>query len=72
MTKEIEKEQVDIECPRCSEKIDIVWVCTIESVIGLRYAYFCSKCQRMLGIFLSKGFTTEKLNAIREESTHIN
>ena len=50
MFKKIEKEKVQMTCPLCRAKINEVWVCKLDSVIGVRYAYFCSGCQKMLSI----------------------
>jgi len=56
MEKFIDKETVHTWCPHCKEEIDTVWVCKLESSSVLRYAYFCSNCQKNLGIFSRKGF----------------
>jgi len=50
MTKLLEKEQVKLNCPHCKEKIESAWVCKIDSFIGIRYAYLCNHCQKLLGI----------------------
>ena len=51
MNKEIEKEIVNAFCPNCSKEISVIWVCKLESIIGLRYIYFCGECQKSLGTF---------------------
>ncbi|MCL5030054.1 MAG: hypothetical protein M1480_13655 [Bacteroidetes bacterium] len=56
MVKEIDKEDVHTVCPHCLKKINLVWVCKLESIIGIRYAYFCSECQKNLGISHIKDF----------------
>ncbi len=58
MKKEINKENVKAICPHCLKNINMVWVCKLESVIGIRYAYFCSSCQKSLGISHKNDFTT--------------
>ncbi|HMU44414.1 MAG TPA: hypothetical protein PKA80_14040 [Ignavibacteriaceae bacterium] len=55
MFKKIEKEKVQMTCPLCRADINEVWVCKLDSVIGVRYAYFCSGCQKMLSINKKKG-----------------
>jgi len=55
MFKKIEKEKVQMTCPLCRTDINEVWVCKLDSVIGLRYAYFCSSCQKMLSIGKERG-----------------
>lgn len=54
MTKHIEKENLKVVCPHCGKKSDSVWVCTLESTIGVRYIYFCPNCQHDLGIYMNK------------------
>ena len=56
MEKKIEKESVHTWCPGCKNEIDSVWVCKLESTSILRYAYFCSNCQKKLGVFSHRGF----------------
>jgi len=48
MTKILQKESVKINCPNCKLKISEAWICEINSVIGLRYAYICSNCEKLL------------------------
>jgi len=48
MKKEIEKEKVEAFCPHCLKKMSVVWICKIDSVIGMRYVFFCGKCQKSL------------------------
>ncbi|MGB5849431.1 MAG: hypothetical protein WBH40_13140 [Ignavibacteriaceae bacterium] len=61
MTKLLEKEEVKLSCPHCKEKIDSAWVCKIDSFIGIRYAYLCDNCQKLLGISQNKDYTLLKL-----------
>ncbi len=56
MVKEIDKQNVHAVCPHCLKKINLVWVCKLESIIGIRYAYFCGECQKNLGISHNKDF----------------
>ncbi len=50
MTKELVKENLETTCKSCGEKIDEVWVCKLEVPHVTKYVYFCSRCQRCLGI----------------------
>ena len=50
MTKLLEKEYVKIKCPHCSKEVDNVWICKMDSVIGVRYAFLCGRCQKLLKI----------------------
>lgn len=54
MEKIIEKELMHAYCNNCSKEINQVWVCKLNSVIGVRYIYFCSECQKPLGIYHEK------------------
>ncbi len=63
MVKEIDKEEVHTVCPHCLKKINMVWVCKLESIIGIRYAYFCGECQKNLGISHIKDFYSCFLNS---------
>jgi len=61
MTKLLQKEKVNLSCPHCKEKISSAWVCKIDSFIGIRYAYLCDNCQKLLGIVPNKDYTLLKL-----------
>ncbi|MCH8033055.1 MAG: hypothetical protein IH950_04750 [Bacteroidetes bacterium] len=61
MTKLLHKEEVKLNCPHCKEKIESAWVCKIDSFIGIRYAYLCNNCQKLLGIAQRKDYTLLKL-----------
>ncbi len=54
MKTEIEREKIHAVCPHCLKKIDSAWVFKLDSVIGVRYVYFCEQCQKRLGIFSQK------------------
>jgi DNA-directed RNA polymerase subunit RPC12/RpoP len=50
MTKILQKETIKINCPHCKLEISEAWICEMNSVIGLRFAYICSNCEKLLGI----------------------
>ena len=50
MTKILQKEQIKLNCPYCNLEMTDVWICEINSVIGVRFAYICGKCEKLLGI----------------------
>ena len=50
MTKILQKETVRVNCPNCKLEISEAWICEMNSVIGLRFAYICSNCEKLLGI----------------------
>ena len=54
MTKLLQKEPLRTVCPHCGLEINDVWICELESVIGVRYAYLCSNCEKLLGISTDK------------------
>ncbi len=54
MEKIITKELMHAYCNNCSKEIDSVWMCKINSIIGVRYIYFCGECQKPLGVFHEK------------------
>ena len=43
-------------CPHCSRDIETIYMQEIRSVLGKRYLYYCSQCQKVLGISHRKGF----------------
>jgi hypothetical protein len=50
MTKLLQKETFKTVCPHCGQEINEVWICELDSIIGTRYAYLCSNCEKLLGI----------------------
>ena len=61
MSKELEKEEINITCPHCVKEISFAWVCKIESSAGIRYIYICTNCQKNLAVTHEKGLHSEKL-----------
>jgi DNA-directed RNA polymerase subunit RPC12/RpoP len=57
MTKILQKEPIKIKCPHCKQEITEAWICKMNSIVGLRYAYLCSNCQKLLGITPQKDFS---------------
>jgi len=54
MTKQIQKQEIKVFCTKCKTVVESVWVCKVESIIGLRYIYFCSNCKSNLGTYHTK------------------
>lgn len=48
MRKEIEQIKVNLVCPLCSKSISEMWIATLDSVIGVRYAYICGECKNLI------------------------
>lgn len=64
MCKEIYQESVQGICPYCLKNISIVWVCKVESIIGIRYVYFCGECQKKLGMSSEKALNLSSSNTV--------
>jgi transposase-like protein len=60
MTKLLQKEKVKLKCPHCKQEIVDVWICEMNSIIGMRYAYLCSNCQKLIGICSMKDSSSTK------------
>ncbi len=60
MKKTIKKEEAHVKCPHCLKEIDTVWVCRVKSIIGVRYVFFCSDCQKNIGISSQKEFVVNQ------------
>ena len=67
MTKLLEKGPVKLNCPHCKEKIQSAWVCKIDSFIGIRYAFLCNKCEKLLGIAKRNDYTL--LDSFRRQAS---
>ena len=50
-----EKKDAAPICPHCSEPISEVWFRELKGFLGRRYVYFCSRCQKILGVSHRKG-----------------
>jgi ribosomal protein S27AE len=55
MSKVLEKEIVNRDCPHCKEHVSIAWVCKLEADGIIRYIYFCPNCQKAMKISDKKG-----------------
>ena len=51
-----EDDSKDPICPHCSAQVSSISVRKIESVLGVRYLYYCSRCSKVLGVSHRKGF----------------
>jgi DNA-directed RNA polymerase subunit RPC12/RpoP len=50
MTKSIEQIKIKLKCPGCGKEIQEVWKARLDSVIGVRYAYICIECNKLISI----------------------
>lgn len=48
MTKSIEQIKLKLKCPGCRKEISEIWRAKLESVIGIRYAYICTECNKLI------------------------
>ena len=51
-----EKPDVTPMCPHCSKPLYEVWFRELQTSLGRRFIYFCSMCQKTLGVSHRKGF----------------
>ena len=71
MTKLLQKEPLKTVCPHCGQEINDVWICEMKSVIGMRYAYLCSNCEKLLGISTDKNGLLQISSKDSEIKTHL-
>ncbi|MBK9097255.1 MAG: hypothetical protein IPM14_03865 [bacterium] len=62
MTKVLQKETIKIKCPHCKQESTDAWICQMNTVLGVRYAYLCSNCQKFLGISKNLLATNSQIN----------
>ncbi len=62
MKKILQKEVIKINCPHCKQESTDAWICQMSTVLGVRYAYLCSNCQKFLGISKSPISTVTQTN----------
>ncbi len=51
-----ERDDINPICPHCNKEIQKVFMKKLESTLGVRFLYFCSKCKKTLGVTHRKGF----------------
>ncbi len=51
-----QKDDVVPLCPHCSEPLHELWFRELQSSLGRRYVYLCSRCRKVLGVSHRKGF----------------
>ena len=56
MIEIVETTQQDPICPHCESVITRLLAQKISSHLGVRFLYFCSECQEVLGVSHRKGF----------------
>jgi hypothetical protein len=53
------------------QEIQDAWICEMNSIIGLRYAYICSNCEKLLGISSNKDRPVFISSKGREMKNHL-
>ena len=43
-------------CPHCEKEIREIAARRVESVLGVRFVYYCASCRKVLGLSHRKGF----------------
>jgi hypothetical protein len=56
MEKNLKKIKQKTYCKNCEMEIEQLWICKMDSIIGIRYALLCSACQTLIGIYCSIDF----------------
>ncbi|MBN1406389.1 MAG: hypothetical protein JW956_01290 [Calditrichaceae bacterium] len=51
-----ERNDVTPECPHCKQRIEKLYFQELIGFLGKRYIYFCSMCNKVLGVSHRKGF----------------
>ncbi|MBU1095351.1 MAG: hypothetical protein CVV23_16840 [Ignavibacteriae bacterium HGW-Ignavibacteriae-2] len=51
-----ETESIEPICPHCGKQVVEILARRIESMLGVRFVYFCSECKKVLGVSHRKGF----------------
>ncbi len=69
MTKMLQKEPIKVKCPHCMQVIQDAWICEMNSVIGIRYAYICSNCEKLLGISSQKNKNPKLISPLDDNNS---
>lgn len=67
MTKSIENIKLKIICPECKRVIGEVWKARLDSVIGIRFAYICSVCNKLISLKTENESFTSNITAVIRE-----
>ena len=59
MVKILQRVKVKTYCNHCKKEFEYVWLCKMDSIIGIRYALLCAGCQKLIGIYSSKDFNEQ-------------
>ena len=51
MVKTLKLYKVKTLCEHCKKEFENVWICKMDSIIGIRYALLCADCQKLIGIY---------------------
>ena len=62
MVKILQKVKVKTYCTHCKKEFENVWICKMDSIIGIRYALLCAGCQKLIGINSPVDFNKTVIN----------
>lgn len=51
-----ETENVKPVCPHCEKEVRELLASRLETLLGVRFIYFCGLCKKVLGVSHRKGF----------------
>jgi len=57
MVKILQKAKVKTYCKHCKKEFENVWLCKMDSIIGIRYALLCVGCQKLLRVSNTKHYS---------------
>ena len=50
MVKILQKVKVKTYCTHCKKEFENVWICKMDSIIGIKYVLLCAGCQKLIRI----------------------
>ena len=62
MVKTLQKYKVKIFCEHCKKEYENVWICKMDSIIGIKYVLLCTGCQKLIEINSSIDFNKAAIN----------
>ncbi|MFC2085529.1 hypothetical protein ACFLS9_10755 [Bacteroidota bacterium] len=56
MLNVVETESVKPICPHCEKELKDILAARMDSILGVRFVFFCNFCKKVLGVTHRKGF----------------
>jgi hypothetical protein len=63
MLKILQRIKYKTYCKHCKKEFENLWICKMDSIIGIRYALLCTGCQKLIGIYSSKDLKEQIITA---------